>query len=63
MLRFAVLCPEARGLKTKEMVQLEPGATAALQLLVRVNAEGLDPPRETEEIWSGAFPELVMVCV
>ena len=63
MLRFAVFCPEARGLKIKEIVQLEPGATAAVQLLARRNAEGLAPPRETEEICSDVLPELETVSV
>lgn len=56
---IAALCPVATGLKTRETVQLAAGASEAAQLLVRLNSEALDPPRDTEEICSGAFPELM----
>lgn len=41
--------PEATGLKTREMAQLVVGASGAVQLLVRLNSEALDPLRDTEE--------------
>lgn len=56
---IAALWPVATGLKTRETVQLAAGASETAQLLVRLNSEALDPPKETEEICSGAFPELV----
>lgn len=61
---IAGLCPVATGLKTKQTVQLAAGASAAAQLLVKLYSEALEPPRETEEICKGAFPELMrdMAC-
>jgi hypothetical protein len=55
----AALCPVASGLKARETVQFAAGASVAVQLLLRLNSEALDPPRETEEICNGAFPELM----
>lgn len=51
------------GLKVKETVQLEATGTDAVQLLMRLKSEALEPPRETEEMVSGALPELVTVRV
>jgi len=51
------------GLKTSEIVQLAGGATDVEQLLVKLKSEGLGPPRETEEMWSGPVPELVIVSI
>lgn len=59
--RLAVRWPAAAGVKTTEIVQLEAGATAEVQLLVKLKSEGLEPLMETEETVSGAFPELMMV--
>lgn len=59
--RFAERWPEAEGLKTSEMVQLEPGATAVVQLLVKLKSKALGPVRETEETVREAFPELMTV--
>ena len=56
---MAALWPVATGLKTRKTVQFAAGASEAAQLLVRLNSDALDPPRETEEICSGAFPELM----
>ena len=56
---IAALWPVATGLKTRETVQLAAGASAVVQVLLRLNCEALDPPRETEEICRGAFPELM----
>ena len=61
--RLAVRWPGAMGLKTTERVQLAEGASAAVQLLVKVKSEGFGPESETDEMCSGAFPELVMVKV
>ena len=63
IVKSAVRWPEAVGLKTREMAQLEPGASGAVQLLVKVKSEGLAPARETEEICNEALPELVTVRV
>ncbi len=63
IIKDAERCPETRGLKTNEILQLVAGATAAVQLLVKLNSEEFGPPRETEETWSGAVPELVTVSV
>lgn len=63
MIRLAVRCPGAVGLKTSKIVQFAAGATGAVQLLVKLNSEALGPPRETEETFSGALPELMMVSV
>jgi len=62
-IKFARRWPGAVGLKTREMVQLEPGATGALQLLVKLKSDGLEPARETEDTWSGAVPVLMTVRV
>lgn len=56
---IAALWPVETGLNTRETVQLAAGASAVVQLPVRLNSEALDPERETEEICRGAFPELV----
>lgn len=53
--------PGAAGLKTREMVQLEAGASGAVQLFVKLKSEGLGPERETEEMCSVVFPELMTV--
>ena len=63
IIKFARRWPGAVGLKTREMVQLEPGATGALQLLVKLKSDGLEPARETEDTWSGAVPVLMTVRV
>ena len=55
---IAALWPAATGLKTRETEQLAAGASGAMQFLLRLNSEALDPPRETEEICKAAFPEL-----
>ena len=60
-IRLAVRWPAAAGVKTTEIVQLEAGATAVVQLLVKLKSEGLEPLMETEETVRGAFPELMMV--
>ena len=44
-------------------MQLADGATAAVQLLVKLKSEGLGPLRETEVTCSGAVPELMTVSV
>ncbi len=49
MVRLAIRWPGPRGLKTMEMAQLDPGATAVVQLLVKLKSEALGPVRETEE--------------
>ena|SRR5215471_8882971 len=61
--RFAVCWPEATGLNINEIVQFEPAAINALQLLVRLNSEALGPLNDTEETCSAAFPELLTVTV
>src|SRR5260370_37757699 len=61
--KLAARWPGPMGLKTREIAQLAAGATGAVQLLVEVKSEGLGPLRETEEIWSGAVPELITVNV
>lgn len=63
IIRFAARWPVAMGLKRSEIVQLAAGATGAVQLLVKLNSAGLAPPRATDEMWSGAFPELTTVSV
>lgn len=45
------------------MVQLGPGATGAVQLLVKLKSEALGPLRETEETCSGAVPGFMRVSV
>ena len=55
--------PAAVGLKTREMVQLEPSASGPVQLLVKRKSEGLGPARETEEMCRSASPELMTVNV
>jgi hypothetical protein len=50
-------------LKTREIVQLEAGATGAEQLLVKANSAALEPASATDETWRGAFPELMTVNV
>ena len=62
-IRSAVRWPGAVGLKTREMVQLEPGVSGAVQLLVKLKSEGLGPARETEEMCKLVFPELMTVKV
>ena len=59
IVKLAVRGPVPRGLKTSEIVQLAAGASRAVQVLVTLNSEELDPPRATEEMCSGAMPELV----
>ena len=59
--RLVLRWPEAVGVKTREMVQLEPGASEAVQLLVKLKSEALGPERVTEEMVKGAFPELMTV--
>src|SRR5690349_10233835 len=44
-----------------EIVQVEAGASGAVQLLEALNCEALAPLREIEETWRGAFPELTAV--
>ena len=51
------------GVKTKEMTQLEPGASGAVQLLVKLKSDGLGPASETEEIFRVVLPELMTVSV
>jgi len=53
--------PGAAGLKKREMVQLEAGASGAVQLFVKLKSEGLGPAREIEEMCSVIFPELMIV--
>ncbi len=50
-------------MKTREMVQLAAGASGAVQLLVGLNSEALEPLIETEATWSGALPELMRLSV
>lgn len=61
--KSAMRWPAAVGLKTREMVQLAPGASGAVQLLVKLKSEGLGPERETEEMCRATFPELMTVNV
>ena len=63
MVRLAVRWPAARGLKTRETVQLAVGATGAVQLLARLKSEGLGPPRTTDEMWRDVVPEFKTVSV
>lgn len=63
IIRFATRWPAAVGVKTREMAQFEPGASGAVQLLVKLKSEGLGPARETEEMFKAAFPELMTVSV
>lgn len=63
IIRFAMRWPAAVGVKTREMTQFEPGASGAVQLLVKLKSEGLGPARETEEMFSVVFPELMTVSV
>lgn len=63
IVRSAVRWPGAVGSKTSEIVQLEPGASGAAQLLVKLKSEGLGPVRETEEMCSVVLPELMTVKV
>jgi len=61
--RFAVRWPGASGLKTMAIVQLDAGATGAVQLLVKLKSEGFGPARDTPETCSGPDPELMRVSV
>ena len=63
IIKLAVRWPVPSGLKLSEIVQFVAGVTGAVQLLVKLNSEGLVPPRTTEATCSGAFPELVTVSV
>src|SRR3989442_15229167 len=63
MVKVAVRWPGPIGMNTTKIVQFPAGATAAVQLLVKLKSEGLGPAPATEEMWRGAFPELVMVNV
>lgn len=63
IVKFALPWPEAVGLKTREMEQLEAGASGAVQVLETLNSEALGPATEIEETCSGAFPELTAVRV
>lgn len=62
-IKFAERWPGALGPKTSGIVQLAPGATGAVQLLVKLKSEGLGPLRETAETCSGAVPEFMTVSV
>lgn len=44
-------------------MQLEAGATGAVQLLMKVNSEAFAPLSETDDTWSGPVPELITVSV
>lgn len=59
--RVAVRWPGAMGLKTTEIVQLAEGASAAVQLFVKLKSEAFGPPRVTEEMFSVVFPVLKTV--
>lgn len=61
IIRSAVRWPGAVGLKTREMEQLEAGASGAVQLFVKLKSEGSGPVRETEEMCRVVFPELMTV--
>ena len=63
IIKLAVRWPATTGLNTIEIVLFAPGATAALQPLLRLNSEALEPPSETEDTCSGAFPEFVTVSI
>ena len=63
MVKVAVRGPGPIGLNTTRIVQFAAGATAAVQLLVKLKSEGFGPPTAAEEMWRGAFPELMMVNV
>lgn len=60
-MRWAARWPGAVGLKTIEMAQLEPGASGAVQLLVKLKSEALAPARETVEMCKVLLPELMTV--
>jgi len=63
MVKVAVRWPGPIGLNATKIVQFPAGAIAAVQLLVKLKSEGLGSAPATEEMWRGAFPELVMVNV
>ena len=63
IIKVAARCPVATGLNTTEIMQLAAGATGLLHVLLALNSEALEPPSETEDTCSGAFPVLVTVNV
>jgi hypothetical protein len=63
IIKLATRWPAAVGVKTREMTQFEPGASGAMQLLVKLKSEGLGPAKETEEMFRVVLPELMMVSV